>query len=57
MSKKIKFPENVYVQKDDDATEDYFLCWENPMEAEDGEIAVYKLVETKRKITKTILES
>lgn len=47
-----KYPKTIYVQKEKDSDGSTYLLADEELEnRDDGEIAIYQLVETKKKIT------
>lgn len=52
----MKYPKTIYIQYEQNGDEGYHLAHEELEDANDGEIAVYELVEIKTKKTKTYLE-
>lgn len=54
MSKK--YPKEIFVQKEKDVDDSYFLVWETADEANNGELMIYKLDAIVKKSTKTVLE-
>jgi hypothetical protein len=51
-----KFQKRIYVQEEGDGSDSYLLAHKLPQDAEDGEIAIYELVQVGKKITRTELE-
>ncbi len=51
-----KYPKQVFVQREKDGEDSYLLVWEKSSEVNDGEVAIYELVGTKKKSTQTVLE-
>ena len=52
-----KYPETIYVQMEKDSDGSIFLLADADAEnRDDGELAIYKLVETKQKRTSYIIE-
>lgn len=49
--KKVKYPNTMYVVKEDDGEGYYFLADDDPDSFEDGEVAIYQLVDVKQKKT------
>ncbi len=59
MKKKAKkeiYPQVLYVVREEDGKDFYFLADENYAVYEDGEVAVYELTGTKTKKTTIVLE-
>ena len=50
------FLPTIFVQPMQDSDEDDFLCWQDAENADNGDIAEYKLVKRMKKRTETILE-
>lgn len=54
--KKVKYSEQIYVQREQDGDSSYLLANDVPEDVNDGEVAIYKLVKVGKKFTDTRIE-
>jgi hypothetical protein len=51
----MNYPKKIYVQSEDDGDTSYLLAWDNPEDANDGKVAVYRLDTIVNKKTKVVI--